>query len=118
VRIFAFGRDSARPTSSHQSVGAAIAGVARIEGRTQIVTLHLEAGGRLGRHPAVVNQLLMVVAGTGWVSGEDGSRTSIGPGRAAFWVAGEEHETGTDTGLIAVVIESAGLDPAALMAPA
>jgi hypothetical protein len=35
-------------------------------------------------------------------------RVPIAVGRAAFWGRGEEHETGTDTGLTAIVLEGPG----------
>jgi hypothetical protein len=53
--------------------------------------------------------LLCVVTGEGWVSGPDGNRIPIAVGRAAFWGRGEEHETGTDTGLTAIVLEGQDL---------
>ena len=118
MKVFAFGRDVAKALGAYDSRQAAVSRVARIEGRVQIAVIHLGPGGTVGRHPAVVNQLFMVVAGEGWVAGNDGSRVSVGPGRAAFWVAGEEHASGTDSGMIAVVIEAKDLDPAAFMAEA
>ena len=71
----------------------------------------LDAGGRIGRHPATVAQILAVVEGRGWVSGADGEPQAIGAGEAAFWDAGEEHETWTDDGLTAIVIEAEELRP-------
>ena len=50
--------------------------------------------------------LLAVVDGRGWVSGADGEPHAVAAGQAAFWEAGEEHETWTDEGLTAMVIES------------
>jgi len=118
MKVFAFGRDVAKALSAHDSRQAAVSRVARIEGRVQIGVIHLGPGGTVGRHPAVVNQLFMVVAGEGWVAGADGQRVAVGPGRAAFWEAGEDHASGTDSGLIAVVVEAKDLDPGVFMAPA
>ena len=59
----------------------------------------------IGRHEAATHQLLCVVTGEGWVSGPDSNRIPIAVGRAAFWGRGEEHETGTDTGHTAIVLE-------------
>lgn len=118
MKLFAFGRDVAAEVTAHASTGAALSRVARVEGRTQIGVLHLGAGGTLGRHPATVNQLFLVVAGEGWVAGDDGERHRITPGRAAFWVAGEEHSSGTESGLIAVLVEARDLDPHTFLTPA
>lgn len=67
--------------------------------------MHLPAGGLIGRHRATTPQLFAVVAGSGWVGGGDGRRREMRPGYAALWDEGEEHESGTDTGLTAVCVE-------------
>lgn len=113
MRIYAFGRDSSLPLEG--SAGAAVSRIARVEGRTQVSAVHLAAGGQLQRHAALVPQLFLVVAGSGVVSGGDGSAVNIRPGRAAFWEAGEEHDCRSSEGLIALVVESQGLDPDAFM---
>lgn len=71
--------------------------------------MRLEAGGIVGMHPASTPQLLAVVEGEGWIRGEDGARTPISAGGAVFWEKGEMHETGTDSGLVAIVVETAEL---------
>jgi GrpB-like predicted nucleotidyltransferase (UPF0157 family) len=76
-------------------------------GQAQVQVLHLPAGGLVGRHPAAGRQLFAVVAGVGWVTGGDGRRRDVGPGTAALWEAGEEHEAGSDGGLTAVCVEGA-----------
>ena len=68
---------------------------------------HFAAGGKLGRHPTRLWQLFSVVAGAGWVSGRDGTRQAIRAGQAALWEPGEEHESGTEASMIAVIVQSA-----------
>ncbi len=75
----------------------------------QAACFRIGPGGRIARHPADVPQLFAVVEGRGWVSGADGEREAIAAGEAVVWSAGEEHETGTDERLIAIVIEAADL---------
>lgn len=76
------------------------------DSRVQVTIVHLPPEGMIGRHPAVSQQLLAVVAGSGWVSGSDsGVRRSIRAGYGALWEAGESHEAGTDVGLTAVSIQ-------------
>ncbi len=67
--------------------------------------MFLEPGGLIGRHEATTGQLLCVVAGAGFVSGSDGVEVAIEPLQAAFWEAGELHETRTDTGMAVIAIE-------------
>jgi hypothetical protein len=71
----------------------------------------LAPNGRLQRHPATLPQILAVLEGSGRVSGSEDEFQPIGPGEAVFWVAGEEHETETDTGLTALILEADGLQP-------
>ncbi|HUP84173.1 MAG TPA: hypothetical protein VM143_00775 [Acidimicrobiales bacterium] len=77
----------------------------RHDGGARTVVLHLPAGGVVGEHPAVADQLFCVVDGAGWVAGGDGVRRAIARGQAAHWSSGERHRAETDDGLVAVVIE-------------
>jgi quercetin dioxygenase-like cupin family protein len=103
VQLVRFGPEIGRALDRFGSTAARIAPLARVE--AQVVVIHLEAGGRVGRHPAVGRQVLAVVAGAGTVSGGDGVEHAVEAGQAAVWEPGEEHETRTDTGLTAVVVE-------------
>jgi len=104
MRIFRFDAEVSIPISDFGSrfrIGRLTAGGSHAE----VAILHLPPEGRIGRHPAVAEQLLAVVRGSGWVSGPDGLRRPIRAGHAALWAAGESHEAGTDDGLTAVCIE-------------
>lgn len=72
-------------------------------GRVQM--LHLPPDGLIGRHRTHGRQLLAVVQGEGWVSGEDGDRRSIRSGWGVIFEPGESHEAGSEAGLVAVCIE-------------
>ncbi|GGG00354.1 cupin [Paenibacillus albidus] len=72
--------------------------------------MYLGENGRVGWHQAGVPQLFLVVSGGGWVRGGDGPEVSIRAGYAAYWEQGEWHETRTDNGLTAIVIESESLN--------
>lgn len=77
--------------------------------------MHLDKNGLVGYHQAVVPQLLLVVNGEGHVRGEDDEYVRVQSGDAVFWAKGEWHETKSETGLTAIVIESDGMNPAAFM---
>jgi quercetin dioxygenase-like cupin family protein len=90
------------------SVGVAAAAVARL-GRVDgagVDVLTFGPGGLLGRHPTRLWQLFLLVSGTGWVSGSDGIHERLLPGDAVLWRPGEEHESGTDDGMVAVVVQT------------
>jgi quercetin dioxygenase-like cupin family protein len=75
----------------------------------QAAIFRLAPSGRIARHPATVPQILAVLEGAGRVSGADGQFQPIAAGEAVFWPAGEEHETETEDGLTALVLEADGL---------
>ncbi|OLT10714.1 hypothetical protein BJF78_05270 [Pseudonocardia sp. CNS-139] len=79
---------------------------AAASGRTSVHVARLAPGGGIGRHPATGWQTFAVVAGAGWAAGGDGVRHPVAPGVAALWAPGEAHESGTDTGMVAVLVES------------
>jgi quercetin dioxygenase-like cupin family protein len=75
----------------------------------QAAIFRLGPNGRIARHPATVPQILAVLEGAGRVSGADGEFEPIAAGEAVFWSANEEHETETEDGLTALVLEADGL---------
>jgi len=92
------------------SAGAQRLGGVRFDGSGGLTFITLTAGGHLGRHPAPLAQLFCVVRGEGWVSGDDGSRVAIAAGEAAVWESGEQHESGTDSGMTVAVLEASSLE--------
>jgi quercetin dioxygenase-like cupin family protein len=98
-------------SSSHLTLSR----VVRLACQAQIVCMYLGPKGLVGFHQATVQQIFLVVDGSGWVRGEAPERVPIAAGRAAFWEAGEWHESGSETGMTAIVIESESLDPVQFM---
>ena len=79
--------------------------------------MYLEPGGHVGAHQATTRQLFLVTRGEGWVRGPETERTPIRAGQAAFWETGEDHASGSETGMAALVIESDTLDPNQFLHP-
>ncbi|KAA0546584.1 cupin [Bacillus sp. BGMRC 2118] len=77
--------------------------------------MYLDKNDVIGRHDAVTSQLFLVVSGEGWVSGADHEKVRINVGEAAFWEKGESHEAGSETTMIAIVIEAESLNPAMML---
>ena len=89
--------------------GSLSARVRRLAPSAHVVVIEVGPGGVVARHPAVVAQLFVVVRGSGWVSGADGERQEIRPGEAILWEPGEEHESDSDEGMTALVVEADSL---------
>ena len=87
--------------------GSLSARVRRLAAEAHAVVIEIAPGGVVGRHPAVVPQLFVVVSGSGWVSGADGrARADRGWARPCSGSKGEEHESGSDDGMTALVLEA------------
>jgi quercetin dioxygenase-like cupin family protein len=76
----------------------------------QAAIFRLAPSGRIARHPATVPQILAVLEGAGRVCGADGEFQPIAAGEAVFWSADEEHETQTDDGMTALILEAPALE--------
>jgi quercetin dioxygenase-like cupin family protein len=72
--------------------------------RTHIT--RVSPGGVFGRHAGRWWQLFVVATGEGWVSSEDGQRHHIETGQAVMWAPGEVHESGSDLGMVVVMVQS------------
>jgi quercetin dioxygenase-like cupin family protein len=90
--------------------GSVSARVRRLAAQAHAVVIEIAPGGVVGRHLAGVTQLFAVVRGAGWVSGPDGERQRIAAGEAVLWEAGEEHESGSNEGMTALVVEAESID--------
>lgn len=104
MRILDLHRAAHRPIETHESVGFSI-GALGITADAALVSVSLRPGGRIGRHPAAGRQLMVVISGDATVCGDAGDAVEIGPGQAACWESGEQHETRTTSGLVALIVE-------------
>lgn len=69
-------------------------------------------------HQTTKDQLFVVVQGDGWVKGEfPEAECPVRAGQAVFWEEGDWHESGTETGMVAIVIEGENIDPTTTMPP-
>ncbi len=115
MKLFRFDAEVGKVIGQYGSVKAVHTHLLRPNQPVSVGCIYLGAGGVIGYHEAVKNQLFAVVSGNGWVLGADEKRFPITAGQAAFWEGGEFHESGTDVGMMAIVIEGDGLDPAQAM---
>ncbi|MGY1721624.1 cupin domain-containing protein [Blastococcus sp. SYSU DS0533] len=102
-------RLSSREITAFGSHGVSMVSPARVLEPVPGFGVHLAtfaAGAVVGRHETRVWQLFAVVSGAGWVAGTDGVRVPLAAGDAVLWEPGELHGSGSDAGMVAVVVES------------
>lgn len=104
MRLFRFDEEVSIPASSFGS-RFRIGPLTGEDSRVHVQVIYLGPDGLVGRQATAARRLFAVVAGRGWVSGEEGDRRGIGAGYAALWEPGEEHEVGSDGGLTAVCVD-------------
>ena len=104
MQIFQFDR-AEKVIDRFDSVGATATRVAKSDGAAQLTCLTIAPGGTIGAHPAPVPQLFLIVSGEGWIAGPDGERVPVTAGTAVRWEPGEEHASGTETGMTALALE-------------
>ncbi len=114
MRIFQFNKECGKSIEAFQSEFI-MTRIVNHSGQIHIGCAYLEPKGSIGHHQAVVPQILLVVQGEGWVSGENNEKVHITAGQAAYWEKGEHHETVIETGMTAIIIEGEELNPALYM---
>jgi quercetin dioxygenase-like cupin family protein len=109
MKLYRFDPAAGMPIDAYGS-SFALARLARSDGTAlRAACFHLEPGGEVGRHRAAARQLFCVVAGDGWVAGEDGERMAISAQQAAWWDAGELHDAVARTAMTIIVLEGDNL---------
>ncbi len=105
MKLFSFDERIGREITSFGSERVQFSRIALLSHPAQISFIQIGAKGVIGFHQATIPQLFMVVEGQGWVRGQTEERIPISRGEAAFWEAAEWHESGTDIGMSAIVLE-------------
>jgi quercetin dioxygenase-like cupin family protein len=117
MKLFRFDAAVSRPIEAFGSQALSQLWLARLEPgpAIRVSVMHLGPGGSVGYHQAGPPQLFAVVQGAGWVTGEGEAETRervpIVAGQAAFWEAGEWHESGSEAGMMVIVVEAESLTP-------
>lgn len=114
MMIYSFSKEQGKKITKFDS-NFIMSRIIQTEKPAHIGCMYLEEHGIIGYHQAVVPQLLLIMNGEGFVRGEGEEYIKVQPGDAVFWAKGEWHETKTDIGLTAIVIESKELQPELFM---
>ena len=114
MEFYRFGKEEGKKITQFNSEFV-MSRIIQTDTTANIGCMHLEQNGIVGFHQAVVPQLLLILSGEGYVRGEGEEYIKVQSGDAVFWEKDEWHETRTDRGLTAIVIESEKLNPSAYM---
>ena len=111
MRVISFGADVAEPIALFESVASSSVELGRGSGEVRIHCVRFDANARIGAHPTGLCQLFLVVQGSGWAVGGDGERVHLDAGQGVFFQLGEIHSKGSDTGMIAIMVQASDLQP-------
>ena len=114
MQIYRFDRESGKHITKFDS-DFVMSRIIQTSENAHVGCMHLPVNGVVGYHEAVSPQLMVIVSGAGQVRSGHNSAVHVKAGEAVFWEKGEWHETKTETGLMAIVIESEVLTPSAYM---
>jgi quercetin dioxygenase-like cupin family protein len=110
MQILDFGPTVGRPLTAFGSNNVWFTPVLK-RASASVVCMRVRPGGTICAHAAATNQLFLVVEGEGWVRSAPGGPVDIKSGQAAFWTASENHESGTQTGMVVIILEGPDVQP-------
>jgi len=114
MEFYTFNKDAGTKITKYDS-DFIFSRIVRTQTGASIGCMHLSEGGVIGYHQAVSPQLLLILKGEGYVRSESNEYVKVQEGDAVFWQKDEWHETKSDIGLTAIVIESESLNPSTFM---
>lgn len=115
MKIYRFDPEIGKEDGQHGSVKAIISAVIQLDERTEINAVYIHPNERIRVQQAMSQQLFLLVDGRGWVKNEAGKKVSVTQGQAVFWEENELPESGTESGMTAVIIGNVQIDPDQLM---
>jgi mannose-6-phosphate isomerase-like protein (cupin superfamily) len=111
MKIFTYHQQDGRTIDRFDSRGAVIHPLVKSGKPFQIGCMYLGQNSVLGMHKAMCPQVFIVTDGSGMVMIEGGEKVPVEKGTAVFWDTGENHESGSHTGMTAIVAEGEEFDP-------
>ncbi len=106
MKIFRYDSGTGREIKEYNSSSVFISPILQIEQDAVIHLMSFDPQGIIGSHQARGPQVLLIIRGEGWVRSENSESISVTIGEAVIWDVGEWHESGSEGGMVALVIES------------
>ena len=111
MKLIEFSPEHARPVELFESVNASSVALGDGAGEAHVYCIHFGPGGSMGEHRAGFGQLLLVIQGEGWASGRAGQRVALSAGQGVYFERGELNAKGSETGMVAIMVQVAELEP-------
>ena len=105
MRILRYDSGAGREIKEYNSSNVFISPILQIEKGAVIHLMSFDPHGIIGSHQAVGPQVMLIAQGEGWVRSEGPEPIPVAEGDAVFWDLGEWHESGSESGMTALVIE-------------
>ena len=115
MKIYRFDIEVGKEIEQFGSVKAIISKVVNLESEAVVNVAYIRPMERIISQQAAASQLFMLVEGEGWVRSESDEIFPVQEGQAMYWEKDEWHESGSENGMTAVIIEGVNFDPAKLM---
>lgn len=115
MRIYRFDPEVGKENGQFGSLKAIIARVVQMDDEAKINAIYLQPNKSISHQQAMTQQLFLIVKGNGWVRSESDKILAITEGQAILWEKDEWHESGTENGMTAVIIETVNIQPVELM---
>ena len=117
MRVYNFSKEVGKSIDAFGSQQLFMSRILSEADSPHIGCMHLDVKGKVGWHQAPIPQLFIVVSGEGWVRAGEEAEIPVSAGSAVYWSKDEWHETRTETGLTAMVIEAESMNIAMPLAP-
>jgi quercetin dioxygenase-like cupin family protein len=106
MRIFRYDSGGGQEIKEYNSSNVFISPILQIEKGAVIHLMSFDPQAVIGSHQTGGPQVLLVIEGEGWVRSESPEPIPVAEGDAVFWDSGEWHESGSEAGMTAIVIEA------------
>jgi len=110
MKIFRFDPKIDQDNQQLGRVKAIIALVLQMDNSAKINAIYLHPNERISHQQALPQQMLLAIDGEGWMRSGTDELFPVQAGQAVFWEANEIQESGTETGITAVIIEAEKID--------
>ena len=115
MKIYRFDPEVGKDDEPFGSVKAIIARVLQLDNKAEINAVYIHPGEHISVQQAMTQQLFLLVDGEGWMQNDSGEKKTVKQGQAIFWGESELPESGTESGMTAVIIGNINIDPVKLM---